>query len=328
MTDPIYIDTGRSVSGWSFWGPLFACDQLWFIKNIAPPPPNPGMLEARTQGSMGHILLGHHYARLGAAQPGGFVFEGQTHTDPEDFLDPVEAVRRWAREADRRGEDASPFIANTIELYRQYRIREPYFPDRVVGVEQLARLTLGTNKDGEFGLWVDENLDEPTLLDCPALFEAHPAAPLLKHGEPIHVTKRLDLIAESGQNGKIYIDDHKVTGGSVSKSVVDKYAMDGQFSVNDWVGRQTWGEQYGGVRLNLVQRRDPWQVRKQVVPAAPRRNKLFPRHLYYKAHHLAEMLAGTVSGDLGQDDWQMTQTDLLCYHRFGRCDGFDICRFG
>jgi len=324
--DPIFINTGRSPAGWSFWGPAFSCDQLWFIKTVL------GRefvnADALTQGTMGHIILGHHYARLGAAQPEGFVFEGKTYTDPEDFMDPEDALRRWVREIEKEnGTDASPFIHNTLTLYRNYRVREPFFADRILGVEMLAKLTLGYDKEGNFGLWTDTNLETPTLLDCPGLEVPHPNVPQLQHGQPIIVTKRLDLIVRSSRNGQVYIDDHKVTGGSVGPTVAEKYAMDGQFSVNDWVGRQTW-DNYGGVRLNLVQRRDPWSVSKQNVPPAPYRNRNFPRQLFRKAHHLAEMLVGTMSGELTQADWEQTQTDLLCYHRFGKCGAFDQCRLG
>ena len=61
--NPILINTGRSTSGWSFWGPAFSCDFLWFLINVK------GKqfigADPLTQGSMGHTILAHYYARLG-----------------------------------------------------------------------------------------------------------------------------------------------------------------------------------------------------------------------------------------------------------------------
>lgn len=324
MTDPVYIDTGRSDCGWSFWGPAFACDQLWYQINVE------GLRgadeEALTQGSMGHVLLAHHYARLAAAD-GGIELEGAYVTDPDDIMDPVDAVHRWARDAERQGTDALCFFGNTKELYRQYRIREPYFADKVVAVEQQLEGTLGWNRDNEFGLWTDANLAAPELLDCPGLEQPHPKVPQLQHGKPIRVTKRLDRVVRSARDGRIYPDDHKVTAGSTSASVATKYAMDGQFGVTRLLAKQVWPDMRG-MRLNLVQRRDPWGVALRFVDPSPRRDAALPRQLFRKAHHLADMLVGTMSGALGPDDWEMTQSDLLCYHRFGKCKAFHNCMTG
>lgn len=324
--EPIFINTGRSNAGWSFWGPAFACDQMFYVKRVLGL--EFGSADPLVQGTMGHIILGHHYARLACTQPGGFVFEGETYTDPDAFMEPEAAMRRWVQEEEvKNGTDGHPFIHNTLVMYRNYRVREPHFPDRILGVEMLAHLTLGYNDQKQLGLWTEENLGEAVLLDCPDLVKSHPNVPQLQHGKPIVVTKRLDLVVQSSRNGTVYIDDHKITGGGTGPSIAQKYAMDGQFSVNDWVGRQTWDD-FGGVRLNLVQRRDPWSVSKQFVPPAPRRNRAFPRQLFTKAHHLAQLLADTLAGKLDEDDWEMTQTDLLCYHRFGKCDAWDRCRIG
>lgn len=325
MTTPILINTGRSTSGWSFWGPGFNCDFLWYLINVE------GRqfisADALTQGSMGHTILAHYYARLGCTQ-GGFEYEGQRHEDPDDFLEPEEALRAWVRVAESEGTEAAHFIANTLEVYRRYRQREPYVPDRVLGVERQIELTLGTNHAGDFGLWLAENLAEATTLDCPGLEQPHPNVPALQHGQPIVVTKRFDLELRHAQDGRDYIWDHKVTGGGIGKTRAEQYAMDGQFAVNRIAGKQLYGDRFGGVIINLVQRRDPFGVSRQIVPATPYRDEQLARQVYSKAHSLAHQLANHMRGIVSAGDWEMTQNELTCYHRYGKCGAFETCQYG
>ena len=322
---PILINTGRSTSGWSFWGPAFSCDFLWYLINVQ------GeqfiSADALTQGSMGHTILAHYYARLGCEQ-GGFMYEGEMVTDPDHFLSPEEGLRAWVAEEERGGREAAHFLASTLDVFRRYRQREPYVSDRVVGVEMEIKLTLGRNQRGEFGLWLDDLLDEPELLDCPGLEEPVAGVPALQHGKPIVVTKRFDLVMNHSQDQRTYITDHKITGGSVSKTRAQQYAMDGQFAVNRIAGRQLYGDNFGGVVLNLVQRREPFAVSRQHVPATPWRDAQFPRQIYVKANLLAQQLVLHRTGQSGPGDWEMTQSELACYHRYGKCGAFDICQYG
>ena len=324
MPDPILINASRSDVGWSFWGPVFTCDQLAYRTHIEKRQFFGS--DALTQGSMGHLVLAHYYARV-ACEQGGLEYEGQFYDDPDAFHDPETALRLWVDEAQARGEDAAPFIHNTLQLLKQYRIKEPHVADRVLWVERQGKMTLGFNAAGAFGLWTDDNLVAAAPLDCPELEVAHPAIPWLKHGAPICITKRLDLAVRARRDNKEYIWDHKVTGGSVGASVIEKYSMDGQFAVNTLLGEQLWNN-FGGVALNLVQRRDPWGVNRGFVLPTPHRDRQFARHLWTKAHHLARNVASLVTGETTGEDWVMTQNDLTCYHRFGKCGAFDLCRYG
>jgi hypothetical protein len=324
MSDPILIDTGRSPTGWSFFGPAFACDQKWFIINVL----QQQLIKADplTMGSMGHTVLAHHYARAACGQ-GGFMYEGEWVADPDHFLEPEAALREWVRRREREGVEAACFLGIILELYRRYLQREPYIYDRIIGVEMLTKLTLGHSHEGAFGLWIDKNLATPTLVDCPELPKPHPNVPSIYHGARIEVTKRWDACLQHRQDGKEYVWDHKVTAGGIGKSRAEQYAMDGQFAVNRIAGRQLL-ENYGGVVLNLVQRRDPWGVSRQFVPATPYRDEHLPRQIFKKVHALADMLAHTVEGRATQADWEMTQSELLCWHRYGKCGAFDRCRYG
>ena len=324
MTEPILIDTGRSPTGWSFWGPSFTCDRLWYLTNVL----QKQFISAAPliQGSMGHTILAHYYART-ACRQGGLDYEGEHVTDPDFFLDPEEAAREWVRKAEREGTDGNPFLANTFIVFRKYRQREPQVRDHVVGVESLAKLTVGANHAGDFGLWTDDNLDTPMLIDCPELPEPHPNVPSLYHGAPIVMTKRFDLVMEHKQDGRTYIWDHKVTGAGVGKSRATQYSMDGQFAVNRIAGRQMW-ENFGGVVLNLVQRRDPFTVSRQFVPPTPWRDDQLARQVYKKAHALSSLLASTMAGQAGEGDWEMAQSELVCHHRYGQCGAYSLCAYG
>ena len=320
-SEPILVDTGRSTCGWSFWGSAFSCEQLWYRLNVEQRKLIPAA--ALTQGSMGHVALAHHYARHGATQEGGFNYEGVQATDPDMFLDPDEAIKEWCRRAMAAdGTDGWPYVANTMELLSRYAQRGPIH-DRVVGVEMPIAMVIG-HKEGEWGLWLEDDTVEPTLLDAPGLEEPHPNVPALQHGKPIRITKRFDLAVTSHQDNRTYIWDHKVTGGGVGGKRAEQYAMDGQFAVNRIAGRQLWGKQFGGVLLNLCQRRSPWTVSRQVVPETPFRDEAFPTQLWRRAHRIADLLAA--GAPIRQ--WEMTQSELACYHRYGKCGAFDLCRFG
>jgi len=324
VTDPILIDTGRSTTGWSFWGPAFTCDRLWFLINVEQKRFVNG--EALTMGSMGHTILAHYYAQL-ACKQGGFEYEGAWVNDPDHFLPPFDAVREWARLRELEGTEATPFIHTTFELFRRYLQKEPFVSDSVVAVEHQAKLTLGYNHDGDFGLWIDKNLAEAKLLDCPGLEEPVPGVPGLQHGKPIEVTKRFDLVMRHSADGRTYIWDHKVTGGSVSRKRSEQYAMDGQFAVNRILGEQLYDD-FGGVVLNLVLRRDPWTVSRQFVPATPWRDAQLARQVYSKAHSLANQLVNHKRQYVTEGDWQMAQNELVCYHRYGKCGAFELCQYG
>ncbi|MDF1699586.1 MAG: hypothetical protein P1V36_00305 [Planctomycetota bacterium] len=324
MSEPILIDTGKSRTGWSFWGPAFTCDQLW--KFIQVDQVKFGSADALTQGSMGHTLLAHYLVRT-EAQRGGIEYEGEWIEDPDYFLDPEEAVREWARRREAEGVEAACFIGNTLTLFTEYRRREPVIRDRVHAVETLAKLTLGYDKLGRFGLWIDEKLKDPLVLDCPALGDGHPNVPALKHGHPIEVTKRFDAVMDHRNDGRRYIHDHKITAGGVGKSRAEQYSMDGQFAVNRIAGRQMYGDAFGGVVLNLVQRRSPWTVSKQFVPPTPARDAAFAGQIYRKAHDLANLLVHEID-DPKAAIWPMTQNELVCYHRYGKCGAFERCQYG
>lgn len=322
MTDPILIDTGKSTTGWSFWGPAFTCDFLWFLINVRGE--RFASADALTQGSMGHVILAHYYARHAAAH-GGLNYEGVEVNDPDFFLLPETAVREWARRAEAVGTEAHCFLANTFTVFNNYRRREPVISDQVVGVEMLAKLTVGYDRKGEFGLWTDDNLVEASLLDCPGLEDS--PVPALRHGQPITMTKRFDLVMKHVADGRTYIWDHKVTGGGVSKKRAEQYSMDGQFAVNRIAGRQMFDD-FGGVVLNLVQRRDPYTVSRQHVPATPWRDAQLARQVYSKAHNLAQQLLGHLEGRVLDGDWELTQSELACYHRYGKCGAFETCQYG
>ena len=324
MTTPMLIDTGRSTTGWSFWGPAFTCDRLWFIINVKQQ--QFMNAEALTMGSMGHTILAHYYAQLGCTQ-GGFEYEGEHVTDPDYFLPPEEAVREWVRRRELEGVDAHPYIGTTLDLFRRYLQKEPFVSDQVVAVEHQAKLTLGLNHEGVFGLWIDKNLSEPRLLDCPGLEEPVPGVPGLQHDKPIEVTKRFDLVMKHSSDGRTYIWDHKVTGGSVSKTRAEQYSMDGQFAVNRIMGQQLY-EDFGGVILNLVQRRSPWTVSRQHVPGTPWRDAQLARQIYSKAHSLANQLVNHKREYITEGDWRMAQNELVCYHRYGKCGTFELCQYG
>ncbi len=361
---PLLIDAGPSEIGWSFWSPFFSCLQKGYRtyinkerdrskkvkKRRGPPRPGPGTADERrdleavgkdkrdmlppspalTMGSMGHVALAHKYAQH-ACEHGGLVYEGELITDPDVFYNPLDAVETWVMVNERGGK----YVEDITKTYMKYRAKDAGFSQQVVGVEIAVRLTLGLNGLREWGMWLDRPwhqegvtsrhalLTEHTPLIAPGLERGRKGAHGLYHGGPISITKRFDMVVRD-QSGRYYIWDHKFTGGRITNEKTRQYCMDGQFAVNHIAGDLLFGRQFGGVLLNFVQRRPPYINARQMVPRTAPRDRAFPSMLKAKAQEVGLLLARSAP----TEDWSMAQSELICWHKYGKCQAWKYCTGG
>jgi hypothetical protein len=359
---PILIDAGRSSIGWSFWSSFFLCLHKGYRtyvnpeldrpkkmkKQRGPTPKGPGKVSDRrvdavvgsdkrdvlppspamTQGSMGHIALAHHYARYACRKGDGFFYEGETYNDDDAFYTPKDALQTWVMVNNRGG----TYVEVMEKTYDAYRKKDFGFSDRVVGIEIPIKLILGYNDKGVFGLWLDQPwhrsgvtprsslIQAPLPLDAPGLERGDRRSNGLHHGGPIPITKRFDMVVQAA-DGRYYIWDHKVTGGRITGDKAKQYVMDGQFAVNNIAGKLLFGRQFGGVILNFVMRRPPFINRKQMVPDTKLRDAMFPLQLRTVAHQVGGLLASNA----GPEEWTMAQSELVCWHKYGRCQVWELC---
>lgn len=322
----LLIDAGKSSRGWSRVGNFAKCPQLFAYLNrsarmaddngvapdIAPP------AAALAKGSIGHTLQAHLHAIWGAAQPQGVVVDEALYTDPSVFLEPEDAAAAWC---DKYG--SSELLPQMLKVFHAYLAKFPEPPGRVVAVEAPVTAVLGKLRD-QFGLWVAEevggewrSLDGACIEVTPLCMPDH-----AEHGRPITLTRRIDLVTQD-KSGRYYIWDHKHQASVNAKSSASAYAIDGGFAAFRIMGRQLYGEAFGGLTLNLISSTQPGVVAREQVPSTPHRDAHFAQWLWWAEHQIAHL-------DLTMDPWEWpkAQNELSCYGRYGACAGLNLCSLG
>lgn len=305
MSDPILIDAGPSPRGWSFWGDRLGCPfkasltgRLGFRVNRDP----------LLRGSLGHVAQAHLHGQWGAEQPDGvevgvpgtpgqWPAPTQRVTDPRALLSPADAIS----EACRREPAMSDFHAGIALTLAKYVKRFGWPPGRILAVEVPATLVLGTCR-GVWGLWlidpltrdgvrfrhVDGSTVTATPLDCPGLERtgdpAEDAHIPHYHGDPLFLTRRRDLDVHSDQ---AYIWDHKHIGRMQASAAMTWYRTEGGFAAFHIIGRQLYGADFGGVKVNLIQHTAPWARELRAVPPREAAIAALPRDIWRAAHEQA-----------------------------------------
>lgn len=142
-------------------------------------------------------------------------------------------------------------------------------------------------------------------------------------------TQRFDLVARDA-SGRVVILDHKTTG-RIDAKVPQRYVLSGQFLGMLNFGRSIWGDEFGGVRLNLIELGgdDGWRTgspkfSRVPVDPAPHALRLFPitvKHARDRIHALDA--AGTDPWE-----WPKALSEQTCITAYGKCDGYELCRWG
>lgn len=318
------IDAGKSRRGWSRLGQFTKCPQLFAYTNRLGLELVPAA--ALTRGSMGHILQAHLHAIWGAEQ-GGVLVDTSYYTDPDIFLDPREAIVTWC-DINNAGHE---YIERMLTVFDNYIETYPEPPGRVLAVEWPMTAVIG-RRLGEWGLWViDPNAEH--LLDGPCeTILAHdgveievtplnaPGHP--EHGHPINVTRRCDAVIE--ERGRVFIWDHKHQARVSKGRSIDAYAIDGGFALFRHMGKQVFGDQFVGLRLNLIQTTEPYNVARPTVPPTPHRDRHLAQLVWDAEHQIALY-------DVRQPDlwtWPKSMHETTCIGRYGSCAGLKLCFYG
>ena len=208
---PYYVTGGPSAAGASRLDTAERCLRLYAYKYRM------GLYRsgsaAQGVGSLIHAGLAQHYARMGAAQPGGIDLDGVTFTDPERIATWEQGVMQAALGGDSEGHavrTAKDTIAGYIDHYRNDRFR-------VLHVEGLYSVSI----------------------------------PDPARGVEYPFTARVDLVTE-GPDGKVYLWDHKSTGRIEGKHAT-AYSMSIQIVGHRWLAQQAYGAKFGGYVLNMIQ---------------------------------------------------------------------------
>jgi hypothetical protein len=226
--------------------------------------------------------IGH----VGLAQLYARLWAVQHGYDVECFAEPGIAMGVVARGFGALGEE---MLAVVLPLVRDYATRYSAEPFRVVEVEKEHRTQLGA------GL---------------------PGAP----PEGYLYTARLDLVAEDA-SGQVWIYDHKIVSKLEAKTF-DRYSLSGQFLGQRLLGREAWGDRFGGIRLNLLA--VGGRFARADVPRAPWMEAHFPEVVVAAEKRIAEVDRGLASGRFPG----AAPTEVTCMTPYGACDALDFCRWG
>jgi hypothetical protein len=138
-------------------------------------------------------------------------------------------------------------------------------------------------------------------------------------------TQRLDLVVRDA-DGKVYIWDHKTTGRLSGAS--DRYTLSGQFLGMATFGRDIWGDEFGGVKINFIEVPSmlaaPCKFERVDPDPAPSALKSFPLTVLTARQRIADLDA---SG-LAPTEWPMALSEQTCMTAYGRCAGYHVCRWG
>jgi hypothetical protein len=143
-------------------------------------------------------------------------------------------------------------------------------------------------------------------------------------------TQRFDLVLQR-PDGTVWVLDHKTTGRIDSK-VPTRYTLSGQFLGMAMFGRKVWGEKFGGVLLNLIGCGDvrgsvksgSCTFSREEVNPAPHALRLFP----LSVKHARERIEALDASGVDPWEWPKTLSEQTCVTAYGRCDGYELCRWG
>lgn len=275
--DAKIIYTGPSSRGWHRLQQAAECLQkfAWTYKvpkseeGTKPSEKSPALL----RGSLMHLALAQHYARMRARQRG---------EDENAWCEPMEAVELIAK-LEKLSEDS--LIRDVSRTYDAYVDR----------------------------YWSDEQ--EFKIIDIEALNETMIGGRYL-------LTGRFDLVMEDTV-GRTWVIDHKTTG-FMKAAQKEFYAVSGQLLGYSHMGRERYGDKYGGLKLNIVQVGDKPAFDRTNLARSPYMESRFVQTVI----DIEESIERMEASGRTFDDWPKAVNELTCYHRYGACTFIDWCRHG
>lgn len=261
------------------------------------------------RGSLLHLALAHHYARIGAAQPGGVIADGKQVNDPEQFWEPEEALGIAARQGPL-WEKWAPKVADIYRAYAKFYGRENM---RILAIETVVWHRFAPPPREE---WID---GKPPELGQNIGTKEEPRYPRYDR------SGRWDAVWERGN--RVFIVDHKSTS-RMEKAQPIYYARGGQFNLYAWMGKAVFGKRFDGMVLNRVRCSDNPKFDRPALSPSPRRFLRFPRDLIYAIDRMEELKSKEERGEITADQWPAQPSELICQHRYGACDVADQCDWG
>lgn len=283
----ILINSGPSSRGSHRLGSFARCPQLFAYEQILRL--DLGERGPLVRGSIGHVGLAHHFARMRAVR---------REEDPEQFYTVEDAMGLAAQSFGEMGMHYLPIAARAVAAYiaaNAFTVRE------VLHVEHEVRA---------FIRW------EPEYV------LVHPERASKKY----LITQRLDCVYKDS-SGKVWLEDHKFVARIMAKTV-SRYTLSRQFHLMQWFGHALYGDDFGGARINLIEcpesAEKPVKLESLPVEPAPNAVRRYTRNLCDMEEQIERLEAE------GRDPWDYPAAmhEQVCMTPYGRCDAWDLCRWG
>lgn len=246
---------------------------------------------ADLDGDRGALIRGS-LVHQGLAHHYARLQSAQLFQDPEEWLNPVSAIQRCAEELEANGEKskAGHYVESATNIVLDYLEQYREESLEVVAVEEVFTAEIAGRK----------------------------------------FTQRLDLVGRRS-DGKIYVFDHKTTG-FYSAKIPERYTLSGQFLGMHNFGQQVYGKEFGGVIINVLAcgaankptaRGETTFTRVPPNPA-PNAQRLFT----ISVQHARERIEELDRSGLNPWRWPKVLSEQVCVTAYGKCEGFDLCRWG
>jgi hypothetical protein len=288
VEDPNVIFTGPSARGWHRLQVASECLQkyAWTYENgpredISKKPP-------LAIGTLIHLALAQHYARMKLEQEG---------KNPNEYLDPCESVRLIAAI-----QGTERHIDNVVETYEAYR--RTHWQDlnnrKIEGVEMLF----------------DGRLEPSSPVEQLALCAQ-------RDPDWNRLTGRVDLLFRD-LGGRLIASDHKSTA-RLQRGHKEYFTVSGQMLGYEYICRQKHPD-LAGFEINLIQHAGSKDPRFQRM-MLPNRDAL-KGQFADRAIDIEMSIQRIKAENRPVDQWPKAMSELVCYTRYGACDYIHKCLMG
>jgi len=289
MNEKILINAGPSRRGWHRVEAFLRCPQLYALRYRSASLAQDGQASTPLmRGSIGHVGLAHHYARLRAVQ---------NKRDPSVFHMPRTAMEIVAPRLGQLAVALLPVAQITVDEF------------------------LSTHADEGFKILHVEEEFETVLRDLRT--PRHPSiVDVTTGGRMCEFTMRPDLIFEDA-SGRKWIMDHKFVAYN-RRSTSTRYTNSGQFLALKMLGQALYGASFGGVVANVLQVAPNIRFHRYPIDPSPGLQARFPTIVLDAEERIAQL----EDEHRGVMEWPATASEQTCMTAYGACPAFEICRWG
>jgi hypothetical protein len=135
-------------------------------------------------------------------------------------------------------------------------------------------------------------------------------------------TGRFDLVYRDRQ-GRVWVVDHKTTS-RLDSSQREFYSISGQMHGYRLLAQQRYGNDLAGMRINMIQHTGNIKFQRFDLSPAPHMLREFPKTVDFAE----KLIQKWTEHSKDPRDWPMVTSELVCWHRYGRCPHLEKCKWG